>query len=914
MKTLEKILVIFIIFIMIFSVRYLVNAVANDVVANNITNNTANELVNNVVNNTVSNNDLLNEKSKEDENKILNQVPNSEEELTKNKEENINQSDNETLKNTENDEIVNNDEDVKLENNIEKITEDKQALEIQTSSTENKEIENSINNNQETISENSAQKVQNSSDNINETQESQGLEVPTTQEGVFDDEDPLSKKYIKNVSPKLRSYRMVKPQEGIDTLISRFELEGTAAVGIDVSAWQENIDWSAVAASGVKFAMLRCGVRGATEGKITEDKYFKQNVQGAINNGIYVGVYFYSMAINEAEAVEEAEFVLNLINGYDIKYPVCYDFETYTDEFSSSGTPYRTNGLSTEQMNKNASAFLSHIQSRGYIACLYGSASYLKDTWDMNSFANYDTWVAHYYVSKPSYTGNYNLWQYTDNATVPGIKGAVDVDVDYTYYFRYHDVDITNYLFDSEYYADRYTDLRNIFGYDKNALKNHYYTCGIKEGRTASPVFDVRFYLNKYPDLKSAFGNNYEAAYRHFIDAGIKEGRQGSKYFDVSYYLDNNPDVKKVYYSSKTMSLVHFVLAGMPEGRRGSYEFYVKDYQKKVSEFYSYHLANNYKKYMSLDAGGDPVENYPVDITQYLFDSTYYADRYIDLKNIFGYNEEALKNHYYTCGIKEGRTASPVFDVRFYLNKYPDLKSAFGNNYEAAYRHFIDAGIKEGRQGSKYFDVKFYYSHYSDLRKIFGNNNTKLLMHFATSGVNEGREGSKEFSPRKYQKQANEFYRYQLENNYKKYIVLDAGGVPVENNPVDIKPYLFDSKYYADKYADLKNIFGYDEIALKIHYYTCGIKEGRTASPVFDVRYYLNKYADLKKVFGTNYVAAYEHFISSGIKEGRQGSENFDVKAYYNNYADLRKVFGNNYSKLLEHFSTCGLNEGRKGK
>ena len=96
---------------------------------------------------------------------------------------------------------------------------------------------------------------------------------------------------------------------------------------------------------------------------------------------------------------------------------------------------------------------------------------------------------------------------------------------------------ITNSLFNTKLYYDLYPDLRNAFGYNESALRNHWLNCGIKEGRIGSLVFDAKYYLDKYSDLKKAFGNNYQLAYDHFKSNGIKEGRRASMYFDVKYYL-----------------------------------------------------------------------------------------------------------------------------------------------------------------------------------------------------------------------------------------------------------------------------------------------------------------------------------------------------------------------------------------
>jgi hypothetical protein len=314
-----------------------------------------------------------------------------------------------------------------------------------------------------------------------------------------------------------------------------------------------------------------------------------------------------------------------------------------------------------------------------------------------------------------------------------------------------------------------------------------------------------------------------------------------------------------------------------------------------------------------------------IDITKYLFNATFYADLYPDLKKEFGYNEAALKNHWLTNGIKEGRIASPIFDAKYYLNTYSDLKKAFGNNYEAAYNHFITNGINEGRKASKFFDVKYYLNNNSDLNDTFGTNYGALVEHFYNNGLQEGRDGSDTFKLSVYKANYEDLRKAFGNNNLKYYIHYIASGekegrkctekitTSSVSTQIDITKYLFNAKFYADLYPDLKKEFGYNEAALKNHWLIYGIKEGRIASPIFDSKYYLNTYSDLKKEFGNNYKAAYNHFITYGISEGRKASNFFDVKYYLNTYSDLKKAFGTDYKKALEHFYNNGLQEGRDG-
>jgi GH25 family lysozyme M1 (1,4-beta-N-acetylmuramidase) len=129
-----------------------------------------------------------------------------------------------------------------------------------------------------------------------------------------------------------------------------FENVGQKSMGIDVSQHQGKIDWAAVRNSGVEFAIIRVGYRGQTQGGIYEDRYFKTNMSGAIANGIKVGVYFYSTAINEEEALEEAAWVVKKIAPYSVTYPVVYDFEDFNSK--------RCANVGGVECTKNANAFL----------------------------------------------------------------------------------------------------------------------------------------------------------------------------------------------------------------------------------------------------------------------------------------------------------------------------------------------------------------------------------------------------------------------------------------------------------------------------------------------------------------------------------------------------------------------------
>lgn len=212
-------------------------------------------------------------------------------------------------------------------------------------------------------------------------------------------------------------------------------ISGNIAHGIDVSKWQGgNIDWKQVANAGIRFAMVRVGYRTLGSGAINEDPCAAYNLREANKYGIKVGAYFFSTAKTTGEAIKEAEWVLKFISGYRITYPIAYDCEGFKDSSN------RHHGLSNAERTDIALAFLNQIASKGYATLFYGSKSDMQNSnqWDMNRInAAHKVWVAQYpstpYPGTPasSYTGTHVMWQYTDKGTVPGIKGYVDMNIEY---------------------------------------------------------------------------------------------------------------------------------------------------------------------------------------------------------------------------------------------------------------------------------------------------------------------------------------------------------------------------------------------------------------------------------------------------------------------------------------------------
>ena len=202
----------------------------------------------------------------------------------------------------------------------------------------------------------------------------------------------------------------------------QYDHEGVIGVpGIDVSAHQTEIDWPAVKEAGVEFAMIRVGYRGYGTGKLDLDDYFLRNMEGALNAGLDVGVYFFSQALTPEEAVEEAEYVLNWIEGYDIRYPVVFDWEEVEDTA-------RTDDMNMLMLTSCAEAFCRTIEEAGYTASIYFNQVYGYTQLNLVSLMEYDFWLAEY-AETPTFVYDFQMWQYTNEGTVSGISGPVDLNI-----------------------------------------------------------------------------------------------------------------------------------------------------------------------------------------------------------------------------------------------------------------------------------------------------------------------------------------------------------------------------------------------------------------------------------------------------------------------------------------------------
>lgn len=198
--------------------------------------------------------------------------------------------------------------------------------------------------------------------------------------------------------------------------------ESTSYVGIDVSKYQGTIDWEQVGSDGVDYAIIRLGFRGYETGKIVLDETFHTNMQGALDAGLDVGVYFYTQAITEEEAREEAAFVLEHLEGYEITYPVIFDTE---DPAASTA---RTNDLSQEELTDITIAFCDTIKEAGYTPMIYANIKWFVANLDLSRLTEYDKWFAQYF-NQPFFPYEFQMWQYTSQGSVAGIAGNVDLNV-----------------------------------------------------------------------------------------------------------------------------------------------------------------------------------------------------------------------------------------------------------------------------------------------------------------------------------------------------------------------------------------------------------------------------------------------------------------------------------------------------
>lgn len=568
----------------------------------------------------------------------------------------------------------------------------------------------------------------------------------------------------------------------IDDIMPLSDDSRTARKGIDVSKWQGEIDWNKAKNQGVEFAIIRVGARDAFSGEIGYDTYYEKNIEGAIAAGIRVGVYIFSQAITEEEAIEEAEYLLARIYKYNITLPLVLDYEYRSTSSGLDGRLYHAN-LSKDKATNICLAFCNRVRQAGYTPMVYANKSMLMNQLNYTTLEqNARIWLAHYTTST-NYIGKYDFWQYssTGDGYAHGMSSQY-LDMDWWY------DDGTIYgqdyspVFDATYYANRYADIKAVYGDDAAGMLQHFITSGMKEGRQGCATFNVQSYKNAYKDLRNAFGNDWKSYYFHYMNNGIREGRVGTGY---------------------ETTLV----------------------------------------------GGTTVYN-GIDYSA-VYDANYYVNKYQDLKDAFGYDEESLLAHFVNFGMREGRQAKESFEVYSYKGRYMDLQNAFGNDLPSYYLHYIYNGKAEKR------DATYQPGKYTVTFVCNGEVLSSYLVDYGRGVTNPsiGRNGITEVS---------------FDKSFD--CITSNLTVNVDWN------YVYNGLDYSD---------------------------------VFDERYYLNKYADLKNAFGNDGKSAFEHFILFGMKEGRQASSKFNLSVYRENNLDLQNAFADDNASYFVHYLVFGKNENR---
>lgn len=195
-------------------------------------------------------------------------------------------------------------------------------------------------------------------------------------------------------------------------------------VGTDISKQTGTVDFASLKAAGVDYVMIRLGSRGYSSGQITLDENFKENIEGAIAEGLDVGVYFYSQAINQDEAIEEVNFIVQNLEPYKahVKYPIAFDMEFVANDEA------RIDGLSREDRTTIATFFLDGVKAAGYVPMLYGDKEWLIKEIDLAKLQSYDVWLTQE-EELPDYPYQFAMWQYSTKGVLNGIKGNANLNI-----------------------------------------------------------------------------------------------------------------------------------------------------------------------------------------------------------------------------------------------------------------------------------------------------------------------------------------------------------------------------------------------------------------------------------------------------------------------------------------------------
>ncbi|MDD4188038.1 MAG: GH25 family lysozyme [Bacilli bacterium] len=199
----------------------------------------------------------------------------------------------------------------------------------------------------------------------------------------------------------------------------KYQKEGIS-LGIDVSSWQETVDYNEVKKAGAEFVIIRLGFQSSSTRELKIDSFYEENIKNARDAGLKVGVYLYTTASSANEARMQAEWVLNILNKQHLDLPIVFDWEDFSY--------FRKSNFSLYEFNKMADIFIKTVHDAGYQGMLYSSKIYLENFWENKN--DYPVWLAHY-TDETSYQGNYLIWQMGNTGQIAGINGNVDINIMY---------------------------------------------------------------------------------------------------------------------------------------------------------------------------------------------------------------------------------------------------------------------------------------------------------------------------------------------------------------------------------------------------------------------------------------------------------------------------------------------------
>lgn len=223
-----------------------------------------------------------------------------------------------------------------------------------------------------------------------------------------------------NVAEKIEKSKPTEKEPLEFSKVIEDNKKGNVEFGIDVSSWQETIDFNEVKKAGASFVMIRLGFQSKSIGESKLDNYFKENLEKAKAAGLKVGVYFYTISANKEEAINQALWIINELNGQSLDLSIAFDWEDFSK--------FREYKFSLYTLNEMADTFIKTVKEHGYQGMLYSSKTYLENFWENKH--HYPVWLAHY-INKTNYQEKYLMWQLTNNGKIPGIAGPVDINVMY---------------------------------------------------------------------------------------------------------------------------------------------------------------------------------------------------------------------------------------------------------------------------------------------------------------------------------------------------------------------------------------------------------------------------------------------------------------------------------------------------